>query len=248
MSSTTKQRRHPAPPPAKRSTGTAIVVAIVVAVVVAVGLGVVLLTGDDDGGEDASVPPPTASAPSADDDATPFDVPAEYEGEIRPVTVSGTPLPAYTEDEAVGAIVPTVSGESFDGTPVVIGPSGDGPTMVVLLAHWCPHCNNEVPRLVELHRDGRLPANLRVVGVSTAVNAQRPNFPPSRWLSGEEWPWEVLADGVDPSGSFVAAAAYGLDELPQVMIFDAAGAVIERWSGESDIDELAERIDQAVGA
>jgi hypothetical protein len=31
-------------------------------------------------------------------------------------------------------------------------------------------------------------------------------------------------------------------------VFDSDGAVTARWSGESDIDELAEKIDQAVGA
>jgi cytochrome c biogenesis protein CcmG/thiol:disulfide interchange protein DsbE len=247
MSSSTKQRRATAAAP-QGSPGVAIVVGIVIAAIVLVGLGVVLLAGGDDGGETSS-PVPIASDPSSDDDAgSTIDLPQEYDGEIRPATVSGTPLPPYTEDEAVGAVVPTVSGESFDGTPVVVGPSGDGPTMVVLLAHWCPHCRNEVPRLVQLHDEGRLPADLRVVGISTAVNAQRPNFPPSRWLAEEGWPWEVIADGIDSTGSFVVANAYGLDELPQVMIFDADGRIIERWSGESDADELAERIDHAVGA
>jgi cytochrome c biogenesis protein CcmG, thiol:disulfide interchange protein DsbE len=239
--------------PPKRSLGSGVVFGIVIAVVVLVGLVVVLLTAGDDDGDDEASPVPTASAPAANDDATQqsaatIEIPEEYVGEIRPVTVTGTPLPPLDDaGEAVGTIVPTVTGESFDGTPVEIA-AGDGHTMVVVLAHWCPHCNNEIPRLIQLQEEGRLPADLRIVGVSTAANAGQPNFPPSEWIVDKGWPWEVLADGVDADGAFLASAAYGVDAFPFVTVFDSNGAVTARWSGESDVDELAEKIDQAVGA
>ncbi len=58
--------------------------------------------------------------------------------EARPVAVAGEPLPKLDDaahaDAAIGVVAPTLSGQSFDGTPVQIG--GGRPTLVVFLAHW----------------------------------------------------------------------------------------------------------------
>jgi hypothetical protein len=58
--------------------------------------------------------------------------------EYADVSVSGTSLPAYSQeiaDGAVGMVMPEVTGESFDGTPVTI--THDGRAKVILfLAHW----------------------------------------------------------------------------------------------------------------
>ena len=50
--------------------------------------------------------------------------------------------------------------------------------MVVLLAHWCPHCNAEIPVLNEWRDSGEIPDGLNIVGVSTGASADAPNFPP----------------------------------------------------------------------
>ena len=57
---------------------------------------------------------------------------------------------------------------NLDGTPIDITPGG-APKMVVFLAHWCPHCNREIPRLIEWQQSGAVPDGLKVVGVATAV-------------------------------------------------------------------------------
>ena len=58
--------------------------------------------------------------------------------EFADVSVSGDPLPPYSQDTAdtsVGMPTPEVSGESFDGTPISI--TNDGrPKIVLLLTHW----------------------------------------------------------------------------------------------------------------
>ena len=60
--------------------------------------------------------------------------------QIRPVTVSGSPLPVLLEggqDPAVinGMMMPELSGASFDGTPISI--TNDGrPKVILFLAHW----------------------------------------------------------------------------------------------------------------
>ena len=48
--------------------------------------------------------------------------------QIQPVDVSGAKLPTFDEsnpnDPAIGMTIPTVTGKSFDGTPVTIQPTG----------------------------------------------------------------------------------------------------------------------------
>ena len=111
------------------------------------------------------------------------------------MNISGTPLPPFVSpqgDQAVGLAAPTVDGLSFGGTEIAITPSQ--PTMLVFLAHWCPHCQAEVPRLVEWYEAGQTPEGLNVIGVITGTDEASPNYPPSSWLEREEWPFPVLVD------------------------------------------------------
>jgi thiol-disulfide isomerase/thioredoxin len=99
---------------------------------------------------------------------------------------------------------PVLRVASFDGTPVTIG--GDGKaTLVVFLAHWCPHCQRELPVLARWLEDGRLPSSVSLYLVSTAASRERPNWPPSAWLRVVGLNVPVLA--ADRQSS---AAAYGL--------------------------------------
>jgi thiol-disulfide isomerase/thioredoxin len=167
--------------------------------------------------------------------------------EFQPVTVEGTALPQLADggtDPALGATPPTLSGYSFDGSPITIDPSSGTPTMVVFLAHWCPHCNREVPRLVEWNDGGGVPSDLQIIGVSTAANKDYPNWPPSKWIADEKWPWPVMADSEDQT----AAAAYGLPGYPYFVIIGADGTVKARQSGEVEIDDLEQIITQALAA
>src|SRR5690349_32508 len=66
-------------------------------------------------------------------------------GETAAVSISGSGLPPmHTPDAAAGLRAPAVNGVNFSGVPVSI-PSGGRPTVLVFLAHWCPHCQKDVP-------------------------------------------------------------------------------------------------------
>ncbi len=157
--------------------------------------------------------------------------------ETAPVDVSGdalTALPSDLEpldpdDPAIGDTPPTISGSTFDGSPISIDPAS-GSTIVVFLAHWCPHCQAEVPRLVEWIDDGAVPAGVRVVAVATGTSSERDNYPPSAWLDETNWPGEVLVDDTDGT----AALAWGLSAYPYFVGVDAEGQVVGRGTGEID--------------
>ena len=166
--------------------------------------------------------------------------------ETQSVTTGGAVLPGPSEtgaDLAVGMPAPTLHGFRFDGTPLDIIPVGH-PTMVVFLAHWCPHCNCEIPVLQRWAAAGSAPAELQIVGVSTAVSAQRENYPPSKWMIDKAWEWRpVMAD----SAASDAAKAYGIGAFPSFVVIGSDGLVKVRSSGELHVADLDAIVKQAVG-
>ena len=69
---------------------------------------------------------------------------------------------------------PRWTGQSFDGTPLAINPGDGKPKLVVFVAHWCPHCQAEVPRvLVQWMASGAQPGrSSRSCGVATGRTAR----------------------------------------------------------------------------
>ncbi len=176
-----------------------------------------------------------------DDELTAGSQPGQV-AQVWPVEVTGGPLPPLGAgaDTAIGMPAPGLSGSSFDGSPVAV--DGDGPTMLVFLAHWCPHCNREIPVLNAWRDSGTVPAELDVVAVNTAVAPNRDNFPPSQWLPRMDWTWPVIAD----SATGDAATAYGVSGFPFVVIVGEDGTVVDRWSGELDLAGVQARVAAAL--
>ena len=163
----------------------------------------------------------------------------------RPVTLSGTPLAPMPEsgaDPALGTTAPTLSGSDFSGATVRVEPA-KGPVMLVFLAHWCPHCNREVPELVALGSRGDLPESLQIIGVTTAAAPERDNYPPSEWIESRGWTYPVIADDEDNT----AALAFGLSGFPYTVLIDTDGSVVDRWSGELGQEAMAARVSAAFG-
>jgi thiol-disulfide isomerase/thioredoxin len=161
--------------------------------------------------------------------------------ETASVSVSGTPLPQYdsavSPDPAVGDTIPTLEGKSvFDGTPVKIAPDGK-PQLVLFVAHWCPHCQAEVPRMVSLAKDGVFDG-VHVTAVATGTNEAADNWPPSAWLHDVDWPFAVLADSADGT----AAKAYGLSAYPYFVFVAADGTVAGRGTGELTPEQVTANI------
>ncbi|HEY7704187.1 MAG TPA: TlpA disulfide reductase family protein [Acidimicrobiia bacterium] len=152
--------------------------------------------------------------------------------EFGTVTVDGLELPVLVDpaaDPAVGVSAPVLDGQGFDGSPMTIGPNGR-PQIVIFLAHWCPHCQREVPLLQQWIDDTGGNPDVDLVSVATASNQTSPNYPPSAWLEREGWTAPVMAD--DRLGT--AATAYGLPAFPYWVGLDSEGKVLFRFTGELD--------------
>ena len=207
---------------------------------------------DDNNSAAGSTAAPVVTDPSEAPLATISpDLPEELEGSVGPVLVVGDELPAFADvvpDPAIGVEAPVIAGKDFEGRTVRIDAIAGGPTMVVFLAHWCPHCNDEIPVINELRDSGAFPDGLNIVGVSTAVNAGRPNFPPGRWLEQMDWSYPVIMDGVDMEREiFIAGNALGVTGFPFTVLIDADGVVVDRWSGEREPEEILGAISAGLG-
>ena len=221
---------------------------VVVVVLAALGLALLVTNGDDESTDD-NQPPATqpattdpASTDPASTDSTGTEpsptepAPAEPSAETYPVVITGDLLEPYdvgaSPDPTAGLPGPVVDGQDYDGDPSSIGGPSDGPTMLVFLAHWCPHCNDEIPVLIELNDNGDLPDDLNVIGISTAVVEDGENYPPSEWFRDKGWPWPVLVDSVDAE----AFLSYGGTGFPFTTMLDGDGNVLARKAGAASGD------------
>ncbi len=156
------------------------------------------------------------------------------EGENLPVYASGT------DDVAAGITAPSAQGANWDGVPVTIEPDGT-PKIVVFLAHWCPHCQAEVPVIQQWINEGNLPDDVEMISISTLANEVRDNFPPNEWLEEEGWTPPVMLDSEEGT----LALAYGLGSTPQFMVLDGDNTNLLRVSGELTTEQLDLLVDVA---
>jgi len=154
------------------------------------------------------------------------------DGAFGDVSVTGSvlaPLPDGSPDPAVGEAAPALAGVDHLGNPVEITPGGK-PAVVIFLAHWCPHCQAEVPRLQEWVDETGGPDGVGLYSVATATDRFRPNYPPGDWLAGEGWTAPVILD----DQARTAGNAYGVTAFPFWVVLDGDGRVVSRFSGELD--------------
>lgn len=162
----------------------------------------------------------------------------------QPLSAPGsTPLPRFenpADDSAVGMIIPTIEGKNIQGEPMTIGADGKA-KIVMFVAHWCSHCQVEVPAIVDHLKDTPMPDDVELVAVSTAVDEAAPNYPPVRWLKREGWKVPTMADSADQ----VAGTYYGLSGFPFFVATDADGKVVFRTSGEISMDQFDDLVEAA---
>lgn len=145
-------------------------------------------------------------------------------------TVEGDPLPVYAagqQDVSVGLTAPTVEGADWNDNPVSIEPDGTA-KIVVFLAHWCPHCQAEVPVVQDWVEAGNLPDDVELITVVTSTDRLRPNWPPQDWLEEEGWTAPVIMD--DQIGT--VAGNYGMSGTPFYVVLDGDNTNLGRVSGE----------------
>ena len=188
-------------------------------------------TGSTDDGEAATTDDTDEAA------AAPVVEPGTFGGpdipEIAPVIVVGSPLAQFTgegADPALGQTVPVTQATSL-ATGEVVELAAGQPRIIGFFAHWCPHCQAELPELTAWLDDAGLPNGAEFVAVSTVVDDTRGNYPPSAWFTAEGWSETVLVD--DEAATLLQA--YGFSGFPAFIAIDADGTVLDRLGGNAGI-------------
>jgi cytochrome c biogenesis protein CcmG/thiol:disulfide interchange protein DsbE len=161
--------------------------------------------------------------------ATPFDTAV--------ASVDGAALPsleALVSDAAEGAVAPQLEGTDRGGHALVAPATGRA-TVILFLAHWCPRCQEVVPVVQGWFEAGSLPDQVDLIGVATASESGRPNYPASAWLEHEDWSVPTISDA-----SGAAATAYGASGFPFWVAVDPDGTVVDRRLGELSPGQLAQ--------
>lgn len=178
--------------------------------------------------------------------------PDDTNAQTSTVELSGTPLvqmPPNTPvtdlntDPVAGLIAPTIQGTDFDDASISIADDGR-PKVIYFLAHWCPHCQAEVPVIQDLLTTGALPDGVDIYAVSTGVNPGQDNYPPQAWLTEEGFEPITVRD----SEQGEAFTAFGGSGFPYAVYLDSGHRVIARSAGTLEADQIAQLWEMAAAS
>ncbi len=166
----------------------------------------------------------------------------EPDQEVSLVFVEGEVLAPYSgePDSAIGTTAPAFSAQTFDGETVEVDSTDGTGRLLVFFAHWCSHCQEELPEMVAWLADTELADGVEVVAISTAVDADRDNYPPSEWFEAEGWSDSVLAD--DEAGAL--AQVFGLNSFPYAVAIDGNGEVLARTAGRMNQAQFVDVLEE----
>lgn len=154
--------------------------------------------------------------------------------------LAGTSLPPMPhqvslDTSATGLAAPEVFGQDYSGADVSITNDGRAKA-IALVAHWCPHCQVEIPKVQEWVDAGGSVEGVDLYTVSSSINSSRTNYPPSEWLKREGWTAPVVVD--DQSSS--VHSAFGAGGFPFWVFLNADGTVAVRTAGQLSIEQLVQ--------
>ena len=147
--------------------------------------------------------------------------------EVQGTAAARPPRPAAPTPRSAMTI-PTVKGITFDESSVTISPDGK-PKVIMAVAHWCPHCQAEVPRIQEWLDENGMPADVELVAVATS-NDPTPHQLPGRPRGCARRAGRCRRCSTTRSNA--AASGLGVSGFPGFTVVGADGKVVFRTSGE----------------
>lgn len=148
--------------------------------------------------------------------------------------------PNQPNDAALGMQLGTVTGtEYYAATPATIDPADDTHRVWLVWAHWCPHCQDELPEVSAWYEENaeNYP-NVELVTVTTAIDPSRGN-PLEPYLDESEFPFPVIVDE-----ELTIASQLGSSAFPFWMVTDGSGTVLVRIPGAVGIGTVEQIFSQ----
>lgn len=139
-------------------------------------------------------------------------------------------------DAALGTVLGEVTGvEYYTQAEITVDPSDGTSRAWLIWAHWCPHCQRELPPLSEWYSENAdLYPNVELISVTSSIDPARGN-PLEPYLDELQLPFPTI---VDPD--LALAEQFGLSAYPFWVFTDGDGTTLLRVAGFLEIDQVAE--------
>ena len=152
-------------------------------------------------------------------------------------------LPLFEQgqpDAALGMVLGEVAGiEYYTETEMTVNPADGTARAWLIWAHWCPHCQRELPPLSDWYGENadQYP-NVELISVTSSIDPARGN-PLEPYLDELQLPFPVI---VDPD--LTLAEQFGLSAYPFWVFTAGDGSTLLRIAGFLEIDQVAEIFNQ----
>lgn len=135
-------------------------------------------------------------------------------------------------EPAANMEAPIISGTGLNGEQ--ISTESENPKILLFLAHWCSHCQQEVKEIQKWIDENGNPDPIEIYSVLTSINSTQPNYPPDKWLESEKWSSPSFIDN-DQDG---VAKHFGIKGFPFWVLVDHHGKIITRLSGSYTAEQF----------
>jgi thiol-disulfide isomerase/thioredoxin len=169
-----------------------------------------------------------ASNPGTDGASSPASDPAPAAGGNLPRFLGGG------ADSALGRNVGELVGlEYYSGENTVFAPDDGVARAIMVWAHWCPYCQEELPLMTQWQNEnGDALEGFEIVSVTTAMDDTAAN-PLVPYLDSSQFPFPVL---VDEDGRL--ARQLGVNAFPFWVFTAPDGTVVGRAAGAIQLGDL----------
>ena len=141
------------------------------------------------------------------------------------------------------AQLPQVTLKTMDGKAVRVDTLSNGgkPFIIDFFATWCKPCNRELDAISEVYADWQEETGVKIFAVSIDQAQNIHKVKPL--VDNHGWEYDVL---LDPNSDL--RRAFGIQNIPYVLLVDGQGHIVYRHMGYTDGEEteLIEKVREAV--
>jgi peroxiredoxin len=183
-----------------------------------------------------------------------YKVPTKTPNPETPVpqpTKAGTPTPvsASPQDSPVadlptgtqpGQLSPDFTLKNEAGQPLSLSSLRGQPVVVAFWASWCPHCQEEMPLLQEMHEQ-YAGQGLQVVGISVPGLSGETQEKAVAWVKANDITFPIVFD--EDGRTYTE---YQVQGVPNLFFIDRDGVVVANYPGAMAADRLENQIKQLL--
>lgn len=181
-------------------------------------------------------------------------------GQPQPASSSALPTEDMGESQQpkaleVGSTAPGFSLQDTEGETISLESLQGKPVLIAFFAPWCPHCQDEAPRLSQIHAE--YGDRVHIVSISATPYGKdygrtQSRIAPHPRITIDDLKWFKEEFGVtypllfDPS--IEVGTAYQISSFPTTYILDADHRIVEIFVGGRPVAEFQQALNKVLAA